>query len=348
MLPAPIRIPMGGAKVVYTHAAGLAARGHAVTVVAPRQPVAWPLGVLRRMAVALRDTVHGVRGDLAYDAPAVTSLLVSRVTPSSMPGGDVVIATGVQTAPWVHALHERQGVGVYFVQGDERFVTPGARDTWHLGMPLLTCAEWLRDEMRASGLDPLAVIPNAVDPKDFGLDVPIDDRPLRVVALYHRHPVKGPDVLIRAIQVLQAAVPEVAVTVFSARPPSHRLPAGVELLVRPEPAVLRSLYNHSSVVLHTSRSEGWGLVPMEAAACGCAVVASASRGVSEYLQDGVSMRAVPVGDGVALGQAALAVLRDPGERVRLGRAAHRAVAQFGWDESTAILESALRTVTRAA
>ena len=338
---------MGGAKVVYTHAAGLVARGHEVTVVAPRQPVAGPLGVLRRMAVALRDTVHGVRGDLAYDAPGVTTLLVPRVTPSTVPDGDVVVATGVQTAPWVHALPERQGVGVYFVQGDERFVTPDARDTWHLGMPLLTCAEWLRDEMRASGLDPLAVIPNAVDPRDFALDVPVEDRPPRVVALYHRHPVKGPDVLIEAIEQLQAAMPSVAVTVFSARPPSHRLPAGVNLLVRPEPAALRSLYNHSSVVLHTSRSEGWGLVPMEAAACGCAVVASDSRGVSEYLEDGISMRAVPAGDGAALGQAARAVLRDSTERVRLALAARHAVSRFRWDESTAILESALRTVARS-
>ena len=65
VLPNPIRIPMGGAKVAYQHASGLAARGHEVRVVAPRQGDSGPLALARRAAVAVRDRLHGVAGELA-------------------------------------------------------------------------------------------------------------------------------------------------------------------------------------------------------------------------------------------------------------------------------------------
>ena len=53
---------------------------------------------------------------------------------------------------------------------------PDARDSWRLGMPLLTCAGWLAREMREVGLEPLAVVPNAIDPDEFGLDRPLAGR----------------------------------------------------------------------------------------------------------------------------------------------------------------------------
>ena len=344
VLPNPIRIPMGGAKVAYQHASGLAARGHEVRVVAPRQDKAGPLALAKRAAVAVRDRMHGVAGELAYEASGVETVELSSPAPRHFPEADVTIATGVQTAPWVAALPREKGRGVYFVQGDETFVRPDARDSWRLGMPLLTCAEWLAREMREVGLEPLAVVPNAIDPDEFGMDRSLAERPARVVALYHRHPVKGPDVLIDALDEIRRQRPDVGADVFCARPPSHVLPGWVNVHVRPSPEALRALYNRVAVLLHPSRSEGWPLVPMEAAACGCAVAASANAGVQEYLARGESMLSAPLGDGPVLGRAALTLLADDDLRIRLASAASKAVLGLDWESSTERLEEALSSL----
>lgn len=341
VLPTPIRIPMGGAKVVYTHSRGLVDRGHEVTVVAPRQTGWGPRAVALRAAVALRDRLHGVASEAAYSAAGVNTRVLPTPAPRHFPDADVTIATGVQTAPWVARLPESKGRKVYFVQGDETFVRPDARDSWHLPMHLLTCAVWLAEEMHLVGLKPLAVIPNAIDPEDFGLDSPIHEREERILALYHRHPVKGPDVLLDALSKIHIQRPSVRADVFCARPPSHRLPDWVDVHIRPSLHRLRELYNGTSVLLHPSRSEGWPLVPMEAAACGAAIAASANRGVQEYLQDDVSMLTAPIGDGGTLGKHALRLLSQSPLRTRLAGSALASVRKQTWRESTDLLHDVL-------
>ncbi|MEM8599648.1 MAG: glycosyltransferase family 4 protein, partial [Bacteroidota bacterium] len=275
VLPAPIRIPMGGAKVVYQHAAQFARYGHTVHVVMPKRTAAGVGGWVRHAAVQVRDRFHGVATSPYYAAPGVMPHVVPSLAARYLPDSDVVIATGYQTAIGVHGLPRQCGQKVYYIQGLETFVHPDARASWHYPMARVTCARWLANEIEQEGLSVAGVVPNAIDPSEFYLAAPIDERPARVLAMYHRHPVKGPDVLIRALGVLRERLPEAQVDVFTARPPSHALPHEVSVHVRPSVETLRALYNGAAVLLHPSRSEGWGLVPMEAAACGAAVVSSA-------------------------------------------------------------------------
>ncbi len=60
---------------------------------------------------------------------------------------------------------------------------------------------------------------------------------------------------------------------------------------------------------------------IEAAAAGCAVVASAHGGLPEIVRDGETGRLVRPGDPAALARVAAELLRDPAERERLGAAA---------------------------
>jgi hypothetical protein len=60
---------------------------------------------------------------------------------------------------------------------------------------------------------------------------------------------------------------------------------------------------------------------IEAAAAGCAVVASAIGGLPEIVRDGVSGRLFPAGDAAALARVARELIDDPSERSRLGAAA---------------------------
>jgi glycosyltransferase involved in cell wall biosynthesis len=64
---------------------------------------------------------------------------------------------------------------------------------------------------------------------------------------------------------------------------------------------------------------------IEAAAAGCAVVASAHGGLPEIFRDGQTGRLVAPGDPAALADAAARLLDDPAERERLGAAAAASV-----------------------
>ena len=340
VLPAPIRVPVGGAAVVYRHAEGLAARGHDVTIAAPRQTGGGIVGALKYVAVGIRDRLHGVAGESAYQAVGVGLREIPRIEMRMLPPADVVVATGVQTVHPVLALPVSRGVPVHFVQGDETFVDPGARAVWRLPIVRIACAPWLAEAIREEGGTCLGVVPNAAEAGFFAGDVEAAREP-RVLALYHRHPVKGPDVLIAALARIAEARPDARLDVFCARPPSHRFPRGVRVHVRPGAEALRDLYARAAVFLHTSRSEGWPLTPLEAAASGCAVVATRNRGIEDVLTCGVSMACVDTEDAAGLASTALGVMADPEARRRLGEAARARAAEFSWDTLTDRFEALL-------
>jgi glycosyltransferase involved in cell wall biosynthesis len=72
--------------------------------------------------------------------------------------------------------------------------------------------------------------------------------------------------------------------------------------------------------------EPFGIVGIEAHAAGKPVIASATGGIGDWLEDGVSGVLVPAGDPRALARALNALLGDPERRRAMGRAGKRSVA----------------------
>jgi glycosyltransferase involved in cell wall biosynthesis len=76
-----------------------------------------------------------------------------------------------------------------------------------------------------------------------------------------------------------------------------------------------------------ARSEPFGLAIVEAMAAGLPIVATASEGALEIIENGVSGKLVPVDDPEALAQAINELLNDPLECSRLARNAQRAARE---------------------
>ena len=76
-----------------------------------------------------------------------------------------------------------------------------------------------------------------------------------------------------------------------------------------------------------SRSEAFGLALVEAMACGLPVLATATEGAREIVEEGATGRLVGVGDVEALAESIVALLRNPSERERLGANARLAARQ---------------------
>lgn len=103
------------------------------------------------------------------------------------------------------------------------------------------------------------------------------------------------------------------------------------------PALLRS----ADVVLCPADYEPFGIVPLEAMACGRPVVASAVGGQLDTVADPGTGRLVPPGDPGALARAVAALLADPAARAACGAAGRRRVlSRYGWPRIAAATEAA--------
>jgi glycosyltransferase involved in cell wall biosynthesis len=166
---------------------------------------------------------------------------------------------------------------------------------------------------------------------DAAAEPPPPPAPTRLAAVGRLIPIKGFDLLLRAFVLARAEVPELTLEVAGAGPLDAALrasaPEGVTFLGRVAP--VQEVYERNAIVVVPSRGEGFGMVALEAAERGRAVIASDVGGLPEIVADGETGVIVPREDVDALARAIVVLSRD-GELVRqYGHAARRrALDQF--------------------
>jgi glycosyltransferase involved in cell wall biosynthesis len=176
------------------------------------------------------------------------------------------------------------------------------------------------------------VVHNGIDTDRFSRSLDRgSELPVLVGTVGHLAPIKGLDVFVRAAASISARRPDVQFVIIGEdkspqmdhRRLLERLIAELGLsgiVTMPGwsndmPAALSSL----TLFVSAARSEPFGLAIVEAMAAGLPIVAAASEGALEIIEDGRSGRLVAVDDPEALAQAINDLLDDPLERSRLGR-----------------------------
>jgi len=104
------------------------------------------------------------------------------------------------------------------------------------------------------------------------------------------------------------------------------------------------LYQDADLVIAPSRREGFGLVPLEAMACGVPLVCSGAGGMADYVRDRVNARVTPAEDADGLAHAVREVLGDRhlrGQLIAGGRATAR---RYGNEGSARVLRRFLDRV----
>jgi glycosyltransferase involved in cell wall biosynthesis len=152
-------------------------------------------------------------------------------------------------------------------------------------------------------------------------------------------PVKGHDVLLRAFAQARPSVHGLELELAGDGPLRAELEAlaarlelagAVRFAGRVAPVA--PAYERAAAVVVPSRGEGFGLVALEAAERGRAVIASAVGGLPEIVEDGRTGVLVPADDPGALAAAIVELASSPGRTAELGRAARvRALQEFSLD-----------------
>jgi D-inositol-3-phosphate glycosyltransferase len=162
-------------------------------------------------------------------------------------------------------------------------------------------------------------------------------------------PHKGPEVLIRATSELVKHSPQLRprliVNIIGGASGANteevdRLKdctqwLGIDDVVRFAPPVSRAdlpqWYRASDLVVVPSYSESFGLVALEAQACGTPVVATAVGGLRTAVADGISGVLVDGHDPKAWSSVITRLLQEPQRRVLLSMGAIEHASHFGWD-----------------
>jgi len=106
---------------------------------------------------------------------------------------------------------------------------------------------------------------------------------------------------------------------------------GSVCFVGPQPqSVLPLYYAAADVTVLPSYYESFGMVALEAMACGSPVIASRVGGLVTTVRDGVTGFLIPEGDVGALAERISALIADPDLRWRVGREGVRWAAQHRW------------------
>jgi len=329
----------GGVRAILTYADRLAGLGHDVTLVVPAggRAAAWWRNVQR----AGPEWMPGLRARVTW---------VARWSADTLPDADVLVATAWQSASVVAAAPARCGAKLYLVQHYESLYhgEPAAVDaTYRLPLAKVVISTWLRDVMRERFDSDAEVLVTPVDRALFRR-VPVQvttSRP-RVLMLHHDYAWKGVADGLAVVARVKERVPALWLVGFGVKPPRRR-PAYDEFHVDPPQTALAALYSGCDLYLCPSWDEGLGMPPMEAMACGAALVTYDNGGCRDYARDGQTALVAPRRDAAALTTALARLAADPALRARIAAAgmAHVTTA-FDWDRSVARLE-ALFQRTRA-
>ena len=199
--------------------------------------------------------------------------------------------------------------------------------------------------------DKIVVIPNGVNIEEFDLSYSKEECRERlglsvngtiILFVGSLAPYKGPDILIRAMTRVIKEVPDIKLVFVGSGKIRNELEGladklGIENYVKFTGFIgdifKKALYYRAAdVFVLPSYSESFGIVNLEAMACGVPIVASKIGGIPDVVKDGENGLLVPPKDERALADAIIYLLENDDIREKMGKNGRKKAEGYSWEK----------------
>jgi len=262
---------------------------------------------------------------------------------------DVILSGHIITSPVSQLLRRLTGVPVVqYLYGLEATARPRlTKFAASRAQAVIAISRYTARLAREGGASPSRI--HLIHP---GVDIPgrpaavQTDRPTLITVATLKYRYKGHDVVVRALPLIRAAVPNVRWVVVGDGPlrpylesliAAHGLGEHVDLVGSVSDAERDAWLSRANLMVMPSRvpaggvgGEGYGIAFSEAAVHGIPVVAGDIAGARDAVDDGVTGILVDPERPLAVAEEVIRLLRDPKRAKQLGDAARSKVEQLSW------------------
>jgi glycosyltransferase involved in cell wall biosynthesis len=349
LLPSAGTFPVGGFKIVYQLADGLAGRGYEVTVVHPSSFSTDPLSIGAQLHRSVfRYAKRALLGTWKPSAWVkfrnnVRLLWVPALNRMFLPKADVFVATWWVTAERLASWKDIKGLRLYYLQSVEMWGGPKERvlATYRSDLKMIAISRWIQEFVRDLGNEAV-YIPYGLDFESFDQDCDMSVRnPSRIAMLFHNADLKGSIDGINAMKIAKELVPDLTAELFGLPDRPADLPEWIHYHQNPPQTELRRLYNRAAVFVSPSLIEGRALPPAEAMMCGTAVAATDIGGHRDFCVDGLTALLAPPKNPAELAERIVRLVQDSALRTRIAKQGHEYVKQFTWEKTLNAFEEIL-------
>ncbi len=251
-------------------------------------------------------------------------------------GGAAMRLSRRLSVPFVVSVH---GLDAFFTRQAGAVVSSWcervAKDVYGSAKTVICVSKKVSEQVLCNVEANVSVVYNGADAELFSPDGR-EHLPLTVLSIGNLIPVKGHTVLLHAFARVSAELPDCRLEIIGDGPMRSSLAElARELQVsdrvnfrgRQSRRETAQAMRRCSVFALPSEYEALGCVYLEAMACGKTVIGCRGQGIDEVVEHGKTGMLIPPGDGVALFDSLLILLRNAELRRRMGASARQVVLQ---------------------
>lgn len=351
----PAAFGTGGIKVLYEYGRRISNRGNKVTFYVPL--IAYNMHKGNRLVDFLKQVyatlyllieyyIKGRAKTIRMEEQADIKF-VFRIDNNHLDNAEVVIASAWVTAFDVSRLSCEKGRKVYFIQGYEVWDNKKlGLQSYSLPLQKIVIAEWIKAKLVSDckcEVDEISVVNNGIDVDKFNNHNKVyrDNKNLKCLMLDHKLQRKGVKQGIEAFKKAKELLPDISLIMFGMSK-SSSVPKGVCYYQDPTQETLIELYREADVFIFPSLEEGWGLTPLEAMACKCAVVGTKVGCMLDIGRNGENVMLSDPGDIDGMVNNLVQVLSNIELRKKLSEEGYITAKKLNWERATELLIKTLQ------
>jgi glycosyltransferase involved in cell wall biosynthesis len=243
----------------------------------------------------------------------------------SIPETDIIFTTfwnqilncyQAQKAPVIH--FEQGDTYIFEFENFDQNTQEMWRNHWSVPVPIIAVSTGLAAQIEKSFQRKPQILNYALNDEVFyprGLDQKNSDLPRILFVGPEQWSFKGISDILSAIKIVQQSGRNIEPVWVTQIKPDSAFEG--TLYIRPPQEIIGELYRTCDLYVCGSYFEAFGLPPLEAMTCGCAVISTCNVGVLEYAEHGKNCLLTNIGDPHDLAKAIIELLEDKELRAQL-------------------------------